>query len=110
MLPDNTVRLTLAPDSDPACAELSALALLLVPRSAADAVPKRAGGRPPGLSMKTEVRPHRPFVFSDGRLISQCILLYTQHRRPCCLAGPLVCELLLPRPMNCFVRPHACTT
>lgn len=60
VLPDNTLRLALAPDADPACAELSALALLLMPRGAADAAHKRAGGRPPGLSVKTEVRRTAP--------------------------------------------------
>ena len=65
MLPDNTLRLALAPDSDPACAELSALALLLMPRNASDAAPTRAGGRPPGLFVKTEVRHTAPSLHFD---------------------------------------------
>ena len=70
VLPDKTLRLALGPDTDSACAELSALALLLVPRSAADAAPKRAGGRPPGLSVKTEVRHTTPSYFLMGRKFS----------------------------------------
>ena len=52
---DNTVQLRFASESDKVCGEISVLAVLLQPRSASDAAPKRAGGRPPGLSLQTEV-------------------------------------------------------
>ena len=53
--PDNTLQLRFAPESDKVCSEISALAILLQPRSASDAAPKRAGCRPSGLSLQTEV-------------------------------------------------------
>ena len=53
--PNNTLQLFFAPESDKVCSEISALAILLQPRSASDAAPKRAGCRPSGLSLQTEV-------------------------------------------------------
>ena len=70
VLPDDTLRLALAPESDPACAEISALALLLMPRSASDAAPKRAGSRLTGLSVKTEVRHTVPSYILMSRKFS----------------------------------------
>ncbi|KAK9828379.1 hypothetical protein WJX81_001269 [Elliptochloris bilobata] len=56
VLPDNTLRLSFASDTDPVCTEISAIAVLLLPRNATDAAPKHAGGCPAGLSLKTEAR------------------------------------------------------
>lgn len=54
--PDNTLQLCFAPESDKVCSEISALAILLQPRSASKpAATKHAGCRPSGLSLQTEV-------------------------------------------------------
>jgi len=63
--PDGTLRLRFAQDADPVCAEVSALAVLLLPRAGEDARPRRAGERPPGLSQSCEV-PRGPPCFLNN--------------------------------------------
>ncbi len=86
--PDNTLQLCFAPESDQVCSEISAFAILLQPRSASDAAPKRAGCRPSGLSLQTEVH----FTVASYPISGTSCGIYNLFQRHCDAVSVAQCQ------------------